>query len=120
MMKFKIEVEIDDEEKSIKIRDDRKPLETKEFNGGIYVVAADGEFKTYYVLSYGSSADIGWAMAQAINDGWKLPFVRRMFFHFSEWINKFITKIGGGYDVDGKELEEVADRLEKEDEKKFH
>jgi hypothetical protein len=119
-MRFKIEIEIDDDGKIVKIRDDRKPLETKEFKGGIHVVAADGEFKTYYVLSYGSSADIGWAMAQAFNDGWNLPFVRKLFYHFSKWINKFITKIDSGYDIEGEDIKEIANKWEKEDEKKFH
>ena len=34
-MKFKIEIEIDDDGKVVRIKDDRRPLETKEFKGGI-------------------------------------------------------------------------------------
>ena len=110
-MKFKVELEIDDDKKTIAINDSREKVPPKEFKGGVHLVAADGEAKVYYVLSYGASADIGWALAQAINDGWKMPFVKRMFFHFTEWINKFFVHMGAGYDLtnvdDLKELEKA-------------
>jgi len=110
-MKFKVELEIDDDKKTIAINDSREKVPPKEFKGGVHLVAADGEAKVYYVLSYGASADIGWALAQAINDGWKMPFVKRMFFHFTEWINKFFVHMGDGYDLENagdlKELEKA-------------
>lgn len=121
-MKFKIELEIDDDKKTINIKDSRENVPPKEFKGGVHLVAADGETKVYYVLSYGSSADIGWALAQAINDGWKMPFVKKLFFHFTEWINKFLVNTDDGYDLnldeDLNELESILDSWDAADKKK--
>jgi len=126
-MKFKVEIEVDDQSKSVKIKDDRNPKEIKEFSGGIHLIAADGGLKQYYVLTYGRSAVLGWALAQAFNDGWKIPFIKRMFYHFTTWINKFIVSTGSEYEIG--ELEEVCDKWEEEDrnkqlneigKKKFH
>ena len=107
-MKFKVELEIDDDKKTITINDSREEIPPKEFKGGVHLVAADGDNKVYYVLSYGASADIGWALAQAINDGWGLPFVKRMFYHFTEWINKFIINKSDAFDLrDPADIEEM-------------
>jgi hypothetical protein len=121
-MKFKVELEIDDDKKTITINDSREAVPPKEFKGGVHLVAADGEAKVYYVLSYGASADIGWGLAQAFNDGWKLPFVKRMFGHFTEWINKFIVHKADGYDLsdvdDLREIERVFGKWTQDDNKK--
>lgn len=121
-MKFKVELEIDDDKKIITIKDSREEVPPKEFKGGVHLVAADGENRVYYVLSYGASADIGWALAQAINDGWKLPFVKRMFYHFTEWINKFIINKSDAFDLsnpsDVEEMERVFSKWVAGDDKK--
>jgi hypothetical protein len=122
MKKFKVEIEIDDDAKIIKIKDSREHTAAKEFKGGVHLVAADGKNKIYYVLSYGASADIGWALAQAINDGWKLPFVKRMFYHFTEWINKFIINKSDAFDLsdpeDIDEMEKIFSKWTDGDDKK--
>lgn len=115
-MKFKVELEIDDEKGVVKIKDDRDSS-VKEFPGGIYLVAGDGEAKVYYLLTFGSSADLGWAIAQSFNDGWKTPFIQRLFGHLTQWINKFMTNVGEGYPL--AELGSVANRWEEEDQTKW-
>lgn len=115
-MKFKVELEIDDETKNVTITDGRDATK-KEFKGGIHLVAADADTKVYYLLSFGSSADLGWALAQAFNDGWKNQFIRRLFGHFTEWINKFMVNVGDGYEL--SDLESVANKWEEEDQTKW-
>jgi hypothetical protein len=121
-MKFKVELEIDDDKKTITINDSRENVPPKEFKGGIHLVAADGEAKVYYVLSYGASADIGWALAQGINDGWHLPFVKRMFYHFTEWVNKFLVNKSAAFDLndqhDMDEMEKIFNKWSSIDKEK--
>lgn len=115
-MKFKIELEIDDQTHLVKIKDQRDGS-TKEFVGGIHLVAADGEAKVYYLLSFGSAADLGWALAQAFNDGWKVPYIQKLFGHLTQWINKFMVHLGDGYELE--DLNSVANRWEEEDQTKW-
>jgi hypothetical protein len=115
-MKFKVELEIDDEKKCVTIKDSKDSIK-KEFSGGVHLVAADGENKVYYLLSVGSSADLGWALAQGFNDGWKNKFIRQLFGHFTQWINKFMVNAGDGYELSS--LESVANRWEEEDQSKW-
>jgi hypothetical protein len=114
-MKFKVEIEVDDDNKVVTIVDSRTPNEKKEFVGGLHLIATNGEAKNYYALTFGAAADIGWALAQFFNDGWKNPFVKRLFGHFTEWINKFMTNVGDGYEPE--DVEKVLDKWEKEDKK---
>lgn len=116
-MKFKLELEIDDEQRIVKIKDDRDGSEAKEFKGGIHLIAADGDSKIYYLLTFGSASDIGWALAQSFNDGWKNNFIQRLFYHFTAWINKFIVNVGDGYEMN--DLDEVYNRWEEEDQRKW-
>jgi hypothetical protein len=115
--KFQLTVEVDEIEKRVVIKDSRDPID-KEFSGGVHIVAADADTKVYYALAWGASADLGWALAQSFNDGWNLPFMRRLFVYFTEWINNFFVNDGAGYDL--KELEEKAEKWEEEDKTKYH
>lgn len=115
-MKFTVQVEVDDETKEVTIRDSRSD-EVKTFKGGLHLIAADGTLRRYYLLTFGASADLGWALAQSFNDGWANMFVKRMFFHFTEWVNKFIVNVGDGYEMN--DLDDVYNRWEEEDQTKW-
>lgn len=112
MSKFKIEVEVDTEAKSIIIKDDagnEKHLQSVMVTGG------DAMSNSFYLFGWGSAADLGWALATGFNSTGD-PFYRKVFVHFTEWVTRFMGLKKSYFPIDSPEVLETLEKWESEDE----
>lgn len=79
---MKIEIDVDTSKKEIVIRDDAG---NERFVKSIVVCGGDAISGKFYLLSWGSSADAGWALAHSLKAA-EDPFYKRMFDHFFRWL----------------------------------
>ena len=111
MAKFKVEVEVDTESKTIVVKDDagnEKHLQS------IIVTGGSAQFKEFYLFGWGSCADAGWALATGFNSTGD-PFYRKVFAHFSQWIAKYMGLDSGHLPIDSPVIAETLEKWESED-----
>lgn len=120
MSKFKVEVEVDTESKTIIVRDDAG---NEKYLKSVIVTGGDVASKAFYLFGWGSYADAGWALATGFNSSGD-PFYQKVFAHFTEWIATFMGLKSDHKPIDSPSVLETLEKWEAEDmessKKKFH
>lgn len=103
---MKFEIDVNPSKKEIVIKDDAgNERQVK----SIVICGGDAVTGKFYLFGWGSSADIGWALAHSLKAA-EDPFYKRVFDHFFRWL-------GIGKDRPADNPEEILKRWEAEDKK---